>query len=277
MRLISRCLLLGLFVSSTFNCSKPEELQCIKQAFSIITHGHVHEQVVEAGVEKAGLKDKIKGLYLGAMIIGVQWPDIPCEKEYNIFTKIQTCAATAAAEILGKKGVGFETHYGEKQIWHSMSPGKKYTNQEVLELIMAFLKGWYENALLKIKSEKNEDKKLAYFEMGRFLHTIHDSFSIAHTIRDKEGKLLMFQNYNAQDGDKHAVLERVDPKGCGSWQEIPGNVEAVHHTAEILKLFEQRKSFADVEKYMRKNVFNFAEGKGKVQSGEVPEFLRKKE
>jgi hypothetical protein len=98
--------------------------------------------------------------------------------------------------------------------------------------------------------------------LGRMLHTIQDSFSQSHTMRNGNFEIEHFFNYNNQDPDKHALSDR------GNWNNLPGTSEAVLSSIGVLRSYLNGDSTQQVMDYLR-GVFKLAPGTENQTAGGI--------
>jgi hypothetical protein len=110
---------------------------------------------------------------------GNNFPDYPVRDGVLVMRYVETFLRMDEPGTIANR-----SHYGDLSIWHSMAPPGKYTNAEVLEMIVLYAKHWYEKSL--VTSD--------LFFMGNIAHMISDSYSQAHVVRSARG-IEMFQSY----------------------------------------------------------------------------------
>jgi len=214
--------------------------------FKIRGQGSVHESITEAAAKKAGIP------FSEDLKKGVRWPDVPSESAKN-----ETDVPNAVKEYffgdLKKQGtILHDSHYGSKQYWHSMVPndGKTHSNKEVRDLIVQQAVAWYEQA----------QKSNNIFHLGKALHMVQDSYSASHVMRDKSnGGIVTFQSYDKQDERKHGEADKP-PHFWENWEDVPGAKPAVQASTRILELYKHHAPSKDIEKYLKSEVFVFANG-----------------
>jgi len=227
----------------------------IKVAFPIKGKGGVHESITKQATIMADMS-------YGNLIEGVRWPDVPTENpiETSYRKLVVPYWVPLIGGDLGKAGtITNESHNGKYQYWHSMSPSdRQYTNGEVKDKIIEQAIEWYEQA----KSENNT------FYLGKVLHMIQDSYVLSHVQRNSAGKIHNFQSYNEQDSHEHGVDEMqpirtvTDTMGNkhqvqGNWGEIPGAMQALEASTQILKLYKSGASSKELADYLRDHVYQF--------------------
>ena len=175
----------------------------VVEFYKIRGNGAVHEDITKSAAEKAGVP------YDNALDEGCAWPDVPCDTN-----KVETCYYKTYKEYKKTGTLSCRSHYGDLQYWHSMAPTGNWTNQEVLEKIIAQAKEWYEAAL-----QQNQ-----IFHIGKILHTVQDSYSRSHVVRvqeDETPKPSIFEKtekvIHVKDGD---TLESVASEHGMTWQEL---------------------------------------------------------
>lgn len=228
-----------------------------KVAFGLTAFGgKVHESITKKAAEFADMP-------YGNMIEGVLWPDLPSNNPEKTLGKILTY------RNLEKSGtITNDSHHGKYQIWHSMAPddgtGRVYSNGEVKDLIINQAVEWYEQA----QSSGNN------FHLGKVLHMVQDSYSRSHVVRDENGKIKNFQSYNEQDGHAHSLEDKpqiktvIESNGIArqvpeDWQKVPGTMQALDASTNILKLYKSGASSMELANYLRNHVYDFENEKTK--------------
>lgn len=227
----------------------------IKVAFPIKGKGGVHESITKQATIMADMT-------YGNLIEGVRWPDVPTENpiETSYRKLVVPNWVPLIGGDLGKPGtITNESHNGKYQYWHSMAPSdRQYTNGEVKDKIIEQAIEWYEQA----KSENNT------FHLGKVLHMIQDSYVLSHVQRNSAGKIHNFQSYNEQDSHEHGVDEMLPTRTVtdtmgnkhqvqGNWGEIPGAMQALGASTQILKLYKSGASSKELADYLRNHVYQF--------------------
>ncbi|WP_229008412.1 LysM peptidoglycan-binding domain-containing protein [Methylophilus sp. Leaf408] len=207
--------------------------------FKISGAGGVHESITEEAAKNAGVR------YDSALKKGVRWPDVPSDKpgETSYWNLLSNEVSRKPGSIVD------ESHNGTKQFWHSMTPnGSGYTNAEVRDLIVNQAVSWYEKAL----KDNNP------FYVGNILHMVQDSYSLSHVTRNEQGAILRFQSYDQQIPDKHGVMDKIPM--FGTWRDVPGAEQALNASTDILTLFKNKVSSAELKNYLNMNVYKIAPG-----------------
>lgn len=135
------------------------------------------------------------------------------------------------------------------------------TNQQVKTRIMGWAQLLWTKAL-----ERNTD-----FYVGILLHQIQDSYSRSHVARDKLNQVLFFQRYASQSSSKHAEAD----KGSGrSFEQMPGALDAINATAQIMLYFKSRTPFyPQVHNYLSNVVYKIVPGEeNKTAEGSTPQY-----
>lgn len=256
--------------------------------FKIRGQGAIHENITKRAAETAGIP------YDYRLDEGSAWPDVPCSDE----SSIETCYVNMLT-IMAKKEIGFSvdktslvyrSHYGSFQYWHSMAPPGDYTNQQVKDLILKQAEEWFKQGIDPINNKKisrfyrpiydaYSGKKDGYdglFYIGKILHMVQDSYSLSHTQRDSENRIVQFQGYDAQDSDKHA-----DPDGDADSQGVKDAETASTQILKFYKEFRDGKITTEagvlllLKNYLDKHVYPIAPGRGNVTAGgSVPEYSK---
>jgi RHS repeat-associated protein len=179
--------------------------------FQVSLHKKITENAFDEESFKPVLKRKSYSKLLDGMKEGVEWVDLPGSfwSARDVFNPNQTLKKNP-----NKNSIWYKTHYGEYQFWHSMQNNEK-TADELTQKIKAQILTYFNNG----RKLYDECKfKEAGVEIGKGLHTIQDSFSKAHVVRDPfTGEITQFENYSAQDPHLH---EKADEDTPGNERQI---------------------------------------------------------
>ncbi len=73
---------------------------------------------------------------------------------------------------------------------------------------------------------------------------------------------MYFQNYNEQDAHKHGEAD------TGSWWlEVPGAIPARDASRTLIGMYQRKRPFSDVEKFLRNHVYSFAPAAAEAPTG----------
>ncbi len=86
--------------------------------------------------------------------------------------------------------------------------------------------------------------------LGQCLHTIQDSYSRSHVKRDSAWRIIQFQNYNAQDGEKHGKADKE------AWSSEYQQAQAHSHNFMSLMLCNQFVNLTHVRGYLIDSIFH---------------------
>lgn len=192
------------------------------------------------------------------------------------------------------------THFKDLQFMHSMASSKGERPQDTRERILRLVRFYVDVATgrishkTKIKDTSfgnevfpgNDDRTVAEVlgaydapstairrrAAGALLHLVQDSYSAGHTVRDSEGRIEQFQEYSAQDHDKHAASDELMP-GATLEDRIaatPGAAPSIEMGSRLLKAIDRRESTENIVDYARDMVFPISENAR--ESGSSPEF-----
>jgi hypothetical protein len=141
-----------------------------------------------------------------------------------------------------------QSHFGQYQIWHSMSPDSTLTNTNVRDLIIGQLSDWYSSALC---SQAQSPDGIGL--MGRISHTIEDSFSGGHVLRGDDGTIQAFYNYNSPGQSQfHSAYDGFDNQ-----DQIDQAIAAV---TGAFMLYKQGAPLEAFQAYLTKYVYPIAPG-----------------
>ena len=217
--------------------------------------GKVHESITKEAAKRADMT-------YGALVDGVQWPDAPSDNPVKpAFLELRP-KWMPGGDLHTPGTITHDSHYGKYQIWHSMTPddgaGRVYTNGEVKALIINQAVEWYEQAQ---RTGNN-------FHLGKVLHMVQDSYSNSHVVRDENGNVKNFQSYNEQDGHAHGLEDKpqiktvIESNGIerhvvDDWQKVPGAMQALEASTQILKLYKSGASSKELADYLHNHVYQF--------------------
>lgn len=237
-----------------------------------ILGGKVHEAITK---EAARLTD----IPYNNLLSGVRWNDLPSQNS----TDIDYLSVVPGIGSINNTGtIANDSHYGKYQIWHSMTPndgtGRIYSNGEVKTMIINQAVEWYEKA----QSTGNT------FHLGKVLHMVQDSYSRSHVVRDENSKIKNFQSYNEQDGHAHSLEDKpqiktvIESNGIirqvpDDWQKVPGAMQALDASTNILKLYKSGASSKELTDYLRDKVYSFENEQTKdlPAGGSDPKYLKR--
>jgi hypothetical protein len=218
----------------------------------------------------------------GNLIEGVEWPDFATDNPEKLKIRgvlpIPKWTGLGTGDIDKPGTVLHESHHGRFQFWHSMSPDDGYTNGEVRDKIIDQAVEWYDQA----RQTGNT------YHLGKVLHMIQDGYVLSHVKRDENGKVRGFQNYNEQDPTEHSkdemrqvktVTESIDIQRqvLEDWQEVPGTLNALKASADILKLYKSGASSEDLKTYLKEKVYAFenVQTQFKPSGGSDPKYQKR--
>ncbi|GHV14542.1 hypothetical protein AGMMS49938_10850 [Fibrobacterales bacterium] len=240
-----------------------------------------HQNLTKAGAKFAEIK------WTTELNDGSIWCDFPSEDDLEVAVANMGLFFGLGREKNEKykTDVIYKSHFGEKQIWHSMCPklAKVPTNAEVKNLILNELEMLYNSAM---NYKKKGDTKHSHFEIGKLCHTLQDSFVLAHCWRryagdhkflqeekeisiENHGKIWTFQDYAEQDGNFHAIADAPKQKGT----QTIGYKSAEEATKQILFRYSQnlewngRNSALSSPKEYLNNQYAICEGRENLPSG----------
>jgi hypothetical protein len=90
-------------------------------------------------------------------------------------------------------------------------------------------------------TEGSED--FQYRALGSIIHMVQDSYAKGHAVRERwdgenSGRILYFQNYAEQDGDKHGAFDTHPSKDTKNWSQIPGATKAMAQSSILITYFK---------------------------------------
>ena len=213
--------------------------------------------------------------------MGFAYADAPCDRAHHAQTEIclhSTCASLGhmcvdylhssrpfATKLLSE-GVSFYTlqrlgqaadydlpnnstqayHQlaGDAQVWHSMAPRTRSTTLEVRDKIVQEAKKYFVAAVGNYSGARTDVSDLALFNLGRVLHAVADSSSVAHVTRDPHTKKVQhFTTHECTKGVRHSL-------------SMPTWKDAVGHSTAVFELFSRRAPAAEFELYMATSVLS---------------------
>jgi hypothetical protein len=110
---------------------------------------------------------------------------------------------------------------------------------------------------------------------GSLLHIIQDTYSSGHVEREKldggkKGRIVSFLSYANQDHDKHGRDDAFQGKGSDveKLKNVPGAMDAVDKSAQILKFISEKRAWEDVQLYLSMEVLGLVPNPRKSGPGE---------
>lgn len=94
----------------------------------------------------------------------------------------------------------YRTHHGDLSWWHGTYSGEA-NGQEMVDKIVRWS---IQNIALARVSFSRGHVEQAGEELGRFLHTVEDTYAPSHVCRRSSGEIVRFQDYGTQDPALHA-------------------------------------------------------------------------
>jgi YD repeat-containing protein len=204
---------------------------------------------------------------LEALRDGSIWPDMPNADPTSIKPDWRPFLGMFARKEIGLSIDGYtntlvyRSHFGDLQYWHSMSPSSSMTNMEVRERIIGQMLEWYQHA------SNAEDRTVGLFHIGKILHTVHDSYSPSHTVRNADGEVQQFQDYRLQDGDLHGQPDKVPESDRSGRYENYYYARAREASVKVLGLYNQGASPDQFERMLRTEIFRLQADRVDVPSG----------
>ncbi len=88
----------------------------------------------------------------------------------------------------------------------------------------------------------SDPAEFRYRALGSILHMIQDSYAKGHTVREgwrrqNSGRIMYFQNYAEQDGDKHGAFDTHRSQKVDNWNKIPGAKKAMQRSSKLITYF----------------------------------------
>jgi len=189
---------------------------------------------------------------------GTQYPDAPCENDEE---SPEICVAQMSGDAIidASCTIFWRMTFGDLSMWHSMASGfPGVTNQEVRNGVIAQIGRYYNFAL------NQRDSKRAWFAIGKIAHSIQDSYSKSHTVR--QGSALQVQRwsyYGAQD--KHGIADKDITD--------TNHAAAVARTTELVGHFKNRASWDTVREWLVTIVYPLVEGsESQIAGGSDPRY-----
>jgi RHS repeat-associated protein len=207
----------------------------------------LHEQITEdafRGLKCACIDKKkvLKGLKTGS-----KEPDIPDGLVWTGLFFLDVESGFFSDDYIKDyygNWLSYRSHYGDLQWWHAMHSNEK-TALEIQEKIIALVLG----SATKFSSLAKTDPEQAGNALGFALHTIEDSYSKAHTVRNADWSISQFQNYGQQDSHKHGGADKE--KGSPEYQKA---VDAVRGLLNLIIC--DKANEAAIRQYLAGNVLS---------------------
>ena len=143
-------------------------------------------------------------------------------------------------------------------------------NGQVSRKILNQAGTWYDEAQTQME-KGNRDQ--GFFNFGKVLHMVQDSYAEGHVARDSNGQILFFQGYDKQDPDKHASDDNI-PK-YGKWTDVPNAQQAYDTSVVLMTIFKNRASSKDFVDYLKTHVYQLApDAASQVAGGTLDKYAR---
>ena len=191
----------------------------------------VHESITGDAFDrgfscKPNLKDR--GLFRDGLLKGAVYPDIPPAKlAVGAACLVPTWLPTEVG-----RGIKFwkeqmspsgSSHWGVNQYWHAMAWDER-TAQELRDKVIQRVMELYGKY-----ADGNDEEQMGH-AIGEALHTIQDSYTRSHVIRNEAGQITWFQQYAKQKGSKHKQADERE----GNEEQYDQALEATHDLLELI-------------------------------------------
>ncbi|MBI5770482.1 MAG: RHS repeat-associated core domain-containing protein [Verrucomicrobia bacterium] len=178
---------------------------------------------------------------------GVLQPDIPGGKVWLVGVYVDAKAMPNYARERYKNDETYRSHFGDLQVFHGMH-SIELTPQQLQDRLVSLFDTVVSQATALVKQGKcREAGRL----IGISLHTLQDSFSRSHIVRNDQWQITQFQNYNEQSGTKHKVADKA--------VDSPEFKQAIEMTRDYLgRILCKDNDKAALESYVRNRLFPLA-------------------
>ncbi|EMM74737.1 hypothetical protein LEP1GSC038_3395 [Leptospira weilii str. 2006001855] len=151
------------------------------------------------------------------------------------------------------------THYGPESFYHNQEPepgvAPQVTKEKILSRIEELITLAREYESNKSRLPTDESRKISVGLLGMALHTIQDSFSEAHVVRDRTqggyGEIVQFQIYTGQDHHAHNMSDLYTPNTFAYSASVLAS-------QAVLEMYTMGKSVSDIMKYVDNNFYKIS-------------------
>ncbi|EMN44369.1 hypothetical protein LEP1GSC086_3642 [Leptospira weilii str. LNT 1234] len=152
------------------------------------------------------------------------------------------------------------THYGPESFYHNQEPepgvAPQVTKEKILSRIEELITLAREYESNKSRLPTDESRKISVGLLGMALHTIQDSFSEAHVVRDRTqggyGEIVQFQIYTGQDHHAHNMSDLYTPNTFAYSASVLAS-------QAVLEMYTMGKSVSDIMKYVDNNFYKISD------------------
>ncbi|WP_010420009.1 hypothetical protein [Leptospira inadai] len=211
-----------------------------------------HENATKEAAQSLGYSEK----EIESLINGVRVVDMP---EGVLGLMIMWVKEKLGVDPMTSNDPSLQTHYGKKSFYHNQEAeagiAPEITKDKILNRIEDLL-----NLARKYESNTNglrgsENRTIALELLGNVLHTIQDSFSDAHVVRDRSkggfGEIVQFQIYTGQDHRLHGMADYYH-------SETFAFSASVIASYAVLDMYSSGKSVSDIVRYLDRRVYNLS-------------------
>ncbi|WP_372509330.1 hypothetical protein [Leptospira borgpetersenii] len=225
----------------------------LQNAGSLSPNYPSHENVTEHAGRNAGFSEaEIKILKQG--VRSVDMPD------GYLGLGIMWIKEKLGIDPMTSNDPSLRTHYGPESFYHNQEPepgvAPQVTKEKILSRIEELITLAREYESNKSRLPIDESRKISVGLLGMALHTIQDSFSEAHVVRDRSqggyGEIVQFQIYTGQDHHAHSMSDVYTPN------TFSYNASVLASQA-VLEMYALGKSVSDIMKYVDNNFYKISD------------------
>jgi|GEM_PF-4887630 len=122
------------------------------------------------------------------------------------------------------------THYGEKSYMHFMASG---LDDDPIKIGKSAINASNESINLALKLMKEGNNNDAFFEIGKVMHTLTDSWMPSHVERNPSGEISLIQPYPQQNVHAHSHIDKLSDKSL--YNVILSEMAKMAHAIEASK------------------------------------------
>lgn len=129
----------------------------------------------------------------------------------------------------------YQSHFG-KNVWHHAMTDNSLSAAEFTDKLLDRLTG---RVKLYRKLIQDEDVEAASFALGEAIHTLQDSYSASHVVRDSDGRIHQYQDWLVQSPGLHGVADTISGRSA-EWATLTQQTKVFLSLATNMNLDEAR-------------------------------------
>ncbi|WP_078130423.1 hypothetical protein, partial [Leptospira alexanderi] len=225
----------------------------LQNAGSLSPNYPSHENVTEHAARNAGFSEA----EIQILKQGVRSVDMP---DGYFGLGIMWIKEKLGIDPMTSNDPSLRTHYGPESFYHNQEPepgvAPQVTKEKILSRIEELITLAREYESNKSRLPTDESRKISVGLLGMALHTIQDSFSEAHVVRDRSqggyGEIVQFQIYTGQDHHAHNMSDVYTPNTFAYSASVLAS-------QAVLEMYTMGKSVSDIMKYVDNNFYKISD------------------